>query len=210
MGTQFSGTVFRAALGRAVPVAGQGCGPPRPVCCWTVFVLAGMRWGVLREFHRAAPAAPVLAGAHRDRNHGRGVDGGAGAARSRHRSAARAARRGAGGGRSAGSDDRVRLRPHVQPGGRQGTAVGIVNVGGFSARCSGTGGRPGAWRGGRPGRYTPAAFRVAWCVQYLVWGSRWSACCGPASWRGGGGEEAVVVPPLRVALGGAAVRVSAR
>ena len=56
------------------------------------------------------------------------------------------------------------------PGVRQGTAVGIVNVGGFSASVVSVlaiGLVLGAVAG--PAGYTPDAFRVAWCVQYLVW-----------------------------------------
>ena len=52
------------------------------------------------------------------------------------------------------------------PGHRQGTAVGIVNVGGFFASllvALGIGIALG------PTGYTPAGFRVAWTVQYLVW-----------------------------------------
>lgn len=56
------------------------------------------------------------------------------------------------------------------PGGRQGTAVGIVNVGGFSASLVvvlAVGVLLGAVGG--PDGYTAQAFRVAWCAQYVVW-----------------------------------------
>jgi len=89
------------------------------------------------------------------------------------------------------------------PGGRQGTAVGIVNVGGFSASVAvvlaigvllGVVAGPG-------GGYTPEAFRVAWCVQYLVWGI---AVVGVLRSRRLArrrmAEDGVVVPPLRVVL----------
>ncbi|MCW0213058.1 MAG: MFS transporter [Pseudonocardia sp.] len=54
------------------------------------------------------------------------------------------------------------------PSRRQGTAVGIVNVGGFSASlllALGIGLVLGALGG-----YTPEAFRVAWTAQYVLWG----------------------------------------
>jgi MFS family permease len=56
------------------------------------------------------------------------------------------------------------------PGGRQGTAVGIVNVGGFSASVFAVL-AIGVLLGmvGGPSGYTPEAFRVAWCAQYVVW-----------------------------------------
>ncbi|AEA26095.1 MULTISPECIES: MFS transporter [Pseudonocardia] len=54
------------------------------------------------------------------------------------------------------------------PGYRQGTAVGIVNIGGFTASLLVTL-AVGAVLG-IAGGYTPGAFRVAWTVQYVVWG----------------------------------------
>ncbi|MDT7680145.1 MAG: hypothetical protein QOG57_455 [Pseudonocardiales bacterium] len=88
------------------------------------------------------------------------------------------------------------------PGCRQGTAVGIVNVGGFSASVVvvlAVGLLLGAVAG--PAGYTPAAFRVAWCVQYLVWVV---AVVGVVRTRRLArrrmAEDGVVVPPLRVVL----------
>ncbi len=49
---------------------------------------------------------------------------------------------------------------------RHGTAIGIVNIGGFTASLLVSLG-VGVLLG--PGGYTPSGFRVAWCVQYVVW-----------------------------------------
>jgi hypothetical protein len=56
------------------------------------------------------------------------------------------------------------------PGHRQGTAVGIVNVAGFTATLLvslAVGVLLGVVAG--PSGYTPEAFRLAWTVQYVVW-----------------------------------------
>jgi MFS family permease len=49
---------------------------------------------------------------------------------------------------------------------RQGAAVGIVNIGGFVASLLVSFG-VGVLLG--PSGYTPEGFRVAWCVQYVMW-----------------------------------------
>lgn len=54
------------------------------------------------------------------------------------------------------------------PGHRQGTAVGIVNIGGFMASLL-VALAVGVLLGLGSGGYTPEAFRLAWTVQYVVW-----------------------------------------
>jgi MFS family permease len=87
------------------------------------------------------------------------------------------------------------------PGGRQGTAVGIVNVGGFAASLVAVL-AIGVLLGvvGGPEGYTPAAFRVAWCAQYVVWAAAAAGVlrCRVLA-RRRMAEDGVVVPPLRVA-----------
>ncbi len=56
------------------------------------------------------------------------------------------------------------------PGHRQGTAVGIVNIGGFVAALL-VAQAVGVVLGAGGGGYTPEAFRLAWTVQYVVWGA---------------------------------------
>jgi MFS family permease len=84
------------------------------------------------------------------------------------------------------------------PGHRRGTAVGIVNIGGFVASllvALGVGVLLG------PGGYTPEGFRVAWCVQYVVWAV---ALAGVLVARRRArrklAAEGVLVPPLREVL----------
>lgn len=84
------------------------------------------------------------------------------------------------------------------PAHRQGAAVGIVNVGGFVAALL-TALAIGIVLGWiSPDGYTPEAFRVAWTVQYVVWGL---ALVGILSARGRArrnlAAEGVVVRPLR-------------
>lgn len=85
------------------------------------------------------------------------------------------------------------------PAHRRGTAVGIVNVGGFTASLTTT-----LLVGlvlGVAGGYTPEAFRIAWLVQFPIWvitvlgvlGARRKA-------RRVLAEEGTVVPPIRDAL----------
>jgi MFS family permease len=88
------------------------------------------------------------------------------------------------------------------PGHRQGAAVGIVNVAGFTASLVvslAVGVVLGAAAG--PNSYSPEAFRVAWLVQYVVWGS---ALVGVLVTRRRArrkmAREGVVVPSLRAAL----------
>jgi MFS family permease len=85
------------------------------------------------------------------------------------------------------------------PASRQGAAVGIVNVGGFVASLL------VAWAIGvvlgRTGGYTPEAFRLAWTVQYAVWGFALVAVVvARRQARRKLAEEGTSVRPLREAL----------
>jgi MFS family permease len=87
------------------------------------------------------------------------------------------------------------------PGHLQGTAVGIVNVGGFLAALL------VAWGVGvvlglvGPGGYSPEAFRAAWTVQYAVWAFALVAVLvARRRARRKMAAAGVVVPPLRDVL----------
>ncbi|WP_214369851.1 MFS transporter [Pseudonocardia sp. H11422] len=90
------------------------------------------------------------------------------------------------------------------PGHRQGTAVGIVNVGGFTASLLVTlaiGVLLGIAGPGGAGGYTPEAFRVAWTIQYVVWAiALVGVIVARRRARRKMAEEGTVVPPLREAL----------
>jgi MFS family permease len=87
------------------------------------------------------------------------------------------------------------------PGHRQGAAVGIVNVGGFVASLL-VALAVGVVLGlVGPGGYTPDAFRVAWTVQYAVWGfALVGVLVARRRARRRMAADGVVVPPLREAL----------
>lgn len=82
---------------------------------------------------------------------------------------------------------------------RRGTAVGIVNVGGFTASLTTTllvGAVLGA-----AGGYTPEAFRIAWLVQFPLWAITTLGVLGARRQaRRVMAAEGTVVPPLREAL----------
>jgi len=81
---------------------------------------------------------------------------------------------------------------------RQGTAVGIVNIGGFLAALLVSFG-VGVLLG--PGGYTPEGFRVAWCVQYVVWAfALVGVLVARRRARRKLAAEGVQVPPLREVL----------
>jgi len=84
------------------------------------------------------------------------------------------------------------------PGHRQGTAIGIVNVGGFLASllvALGVGVLLG------PTGYTPAGFRLAWTVQYVIWAvALTGVLIARRRARRGLAAAGVVVPPLREVL----------
>jgi MFS family permease len=85
------------------------------------------------------------------------------------------------------------------PGHRQGTAVGIVNIGGFVASllvALAVGVVLGAGGG-----YTPEAFRLAWTVQYAVWAvALTGVLVARRRARRKMAEGGVVVAPLRHVL----------
>ncbi|MDT7574794.1 MAG: hypothetical protein QOH17_1127 [Pseudonocardiales bacterium] len=84
------------------------------------------------------------------------------------------------------------------PGHRHGTAVGIVNIGGFVASLLVAFG-VGVLLG--PGGYTPAGFRLAWCVQYVVWAAALvGVLLARRKARRKLAGEGVLVPPLREVL----------
>lgn len=197
-GTQFSGTVFALLWGVPYLVAGQGFSAAAASALLTVFVvvgiLAGPLFGEFTARHPLRRSWLVLA-----------VIGGTAATWTAVLALAPPAPRwlvvllvvvlalGAPG--SMIGFDYART---VNPGNRQGTAVGIVNIGGFTASLLVTFG-VGLLLG--PGGYTPDGFRVAWCLQYVVWAL---AVVGVLHARGRArrklAEEGVHVPPLREAL----------
>ncbi|TQM43491.1 MFS transporter [Pseudonocardia cypriaca] len=87
------------------------------------------------------------------------------------------------------------------PGHRQGAAVGIINMAGFSATLT-VSLAVGVVLGlAGPGGYTPEAFRVAWTVQYAVWAlGLGGVLVARRRARNKMASEGVVVPPLRKAL----------
>lgn len=87
------------------------------------------------------------------------------------------------------------------PGHLQGTAVGIVNVGGFFASLLVSWGIGVVLGAVGPGGYTPEAFRVAWTVQYVVWAFALVAVLvARRRARRRLAADGVVVPPLREVL----------
>jgi MFS family permease len=81
---------------------------------------------------------------------------------------------------------------------RQGTAVGIVNIGGFAASLLVSFG-VGVLLG--PGGYTPAGFRLAWCIQYVVWAlALVGVLVARRRARRKLAAEGVQIPPLREVL----------
>jgi MFS family permease len=87
------------------------------------------------------------------------------------------------------------------PGHLQGTAVGIVNVGGFFASLLVSWGVGVVLGAVGPGGYTPEAFRVAWTVQYAVWAFALVAVLvARRRARRRMAADGVVVPPLREVL----------
>ncbi|MDN5918196.1 MAG: MFS transporter [Pseudonocardia sp.] len=85
------------------------------------------------------------------------------------------------------------------PGHRRGTAVGIVNVGGFTASLLVTLGVGAVL--GVLGGYTPEAFRVAWTVQFPIWAlATVGVLVARVRTRRALAAEGVVVPALRDVL----------
>lgn len=87
------------------------------------------------------------------------------------------------------------------PGHRHGTAVGIVNVGGFLAALLVAFGVGMVLGLVSPDGYTPEAFRIAWMVQYLLWGGALAGVIvARRRARRKMASEGVLVPPLREVL----------
>jgi MFS family permease len=170
MGTQFSGTVFALLWGVPFLVAGQGLRPVEASALLTLFVVAGVL---------VAPVVGELTARHPMRRSWLvltviGVTASAWTAVlalpqpvPRWLLVVLVLVLAVGGPGSIVGFDYAR---QFNPGGRQGTAVGIVNVGGFSASVAVVL-AIGVLLGlvGGPDGYTPGAFRVAWCAQYAVW-----------------------------------------
>jgi MFS family permease len=202
MGTQFSGTVFALLWGVPFLVVGQGLSPDEASVLLTVFVVAGIVIGpVVGEFTARHPLRRswlVLT-----------VIGITAAVWTAVLVLSAPAPRwllvllvvvlALGGPGSIIGFDFART---FNPGCRQGTAVGIVNVGGFSASIVvvlAIGVLLGLVAG--PAGYSPAAFRVAWSVQYLVWGiALVGVLRARRTTRRQMARDGVVVPPLRVVL----------
>ncbi|QJY49807.1 MFS transporter [Pseudonocardia broussonetiae] len=86
------------------------------------------------------------------------------------------------------------------PGHRQGTAVGIVNIGGFLASLL-VAQAVGVVLGLSSGGYSPEAFRLAWTVQYVVWAFATAGILvARRRARRKLAADGVVVPPLREVL----------
>jgi len=195
MGTQFSGTVFSLLWGVPFLVTRQGLRPAEASGLLTLLVLVGLV---------AAPAVGELTARHPLRRSWLvlAVIGGTAAAWTAvlavpppapHWLLVVALALGAPG--SMVGFDYART---FNPGARQGTAVGIVNTGGFTASTLVVL-LVGVLLGhvGGPAGYTGGAFRVAWCVQYLVWAT---AAVGVLRSRGAtrrrmAEEDGVLVPP---------------
>ncbi|HWN33139.1 MAG TPA: MFS transporter [Pseudonocardia sp.] len=203
MGTQFSGTVFALLWGVPFLVVGQGLAPSEASLLLTVFVVAGIGAGpVVGEFTARHPlrrswlVLTVI-----------GITATVWTAvlvlpppAPRWLLVLLVVVLALGGPGSIIGFDYART---FNPGCRQGTAVGIVNVGGFSASVVvvlAIGVLLGLVAG--PAGYTPAAFRVAWSVQYLVWAiALVGVLRARRHTRRQMARDGVVVPSLRVALG---------
>ncbi len=86
------------------------------------------------------------------------------------------------------------------PGQRQGTAVGIVNIGGFLASLL-VSLAVGILLGLGTGGYTPEAFRAAWTVQYVAWAVALAGVLvARRRARRNLAAAGVHIPPLREAL----------
>lgn len=202
MGTQFSGTVFALLWGVPYLVVGQGLRPAEASALLTLFVLAGIAAGpLIGEFTARHPLRRswlVLAVIAATASVWTAVLASP-APVPRWLLVVLVLVLALGGPGSMVGFDYART---FNPGVRQGTAVGIVNVGGFSASVVAVlaiGLLLGVVAGATG--YTPFAFRVAWCVQYLVWAV---AVIGILRTRRLArrqmAEDGVVVPPLRLVL----------
>ncbi len=201
MGTQFSGTVFALLWGVPYLVAGQSMSPTAASALLTLFVLvgivAGPLFGVFTARHPLRRSWLVLT-----------VIGSTAAMWTIVLAVPPPAPRwllvvlivvlALGGPGSMIGFDYART---FNPGHLQGTAVGIVNVGGFLASLLVSFGIGVVLGAVGPGGYTPEAFRVAWTVQYAVWAFALVAVLvARRRARRKMAEAGVVVPPLREVL----------
>lgn len=199
MGTQFSGTVFALLWGVPYLVAGQGMTTAEASGLLTLFVgvgiMAGPLFGEFTARHPLRRSWLVIA-----------VIIGTAAAWTavlavppptpRWMLVALVVVLAFGGPGSMIGFDYART---FNPGHRHGTAVGIVNIGGFLASLLvvlgiglvlGTGG------------YTPAGFRLAWTLQFAVWAAALTGVLlARRQARRMLAERGVLVPPLREVLG---------
>jgi MFS family permease len=200
MGTQFSGTVFALLWGVPYLVAGQGFSSGEASALLTVLVgvgiVAGPLFGEFTARHPLRRSWLVLAVI--------GVTAGMWTIvlatpppAPRWMLVALMVVLALGGPGSMIGFDYART---FNPGHRQGAAVGIVNIGGFLASLL-VAFAVGVVLGLSSGGYTPEAFRVAWTVQYAVWGFALVAVLvARRRARRKLATEGVVVPPLREVL----------
>jgi MFS family permease len=198
MGTQFSGTVFALMWGVPYLVAGQGRSPGEASALLTLFVavgiLAGPLFGEFTARHPLRRSWLVLT-----------VIGATATMWSVVLLVPPPAPAwllvllvvvlATGGPGSMIGFDYART---FNPGHRHGTAIGIVNVGGFLASllvALGVGILLG------PTGYTPGGFRVAWTIQYAVWAfALTGVLVARRRARRNLAAQGVVVPPLRDVL----------
>lgn len=201
MGTQFSGSVFALLWGVPYLVVGQGFSLGEASALLTVFVavavVAGPLFGEFTARHPLRRSWLVLS-----------VIAGTAAVWTAVLAVAPPAPRwlilvllvvlALGGPCSMVGFDYART---FNPGHRQGTAVGIVNVGGFLASLLVAFGVGVVLGLASPGGYTPDSFRIAWTVQYVIWGTALvGVLVARRRARRKMAAEGVVVPPLREVL----------
>jgi MFS family permease len=200
-GTQFSGTVFGLLWGVPYLVAGQGFSPGAASALLAVFVavgvVAGPLFGEFTARHPLRRSWLVI-----------GVIGATAAAWTAVLAVPPPAPRwlivllvvvlATGAPGSMIGFDYART---FNPGPRQGTAVGIVNVGGFVASLLVAFGVGVVLGLVAADDYSPEAFRVAWTVQYAVWAFALVAVLvARRRARRKMAAEGTVVPPLREVL----------
>ena len=200
MGTQFSGTVFALLWGVPYLVAGQGLGAGQASALLALFVgvgiVAGPLFGEFTARHPLRRSWLVLAVI--------GVTAGTWTVvlavpppAPGWLLVALVVVLALGGPGSMIGFDYART---FNPGHRQGTAVGIVNIGGFLASLL-VAQAVGVVLGLSAGGYSPEAFRVAWTVQYAVWAfATVGILVARRRARRKLAADGVVVPPLREVL----------
>jgi MFS family permease len=201
MGTQFSGQVFALMWGVPYLVAGQGFSTGAASAMLTLLVLAGIVAGPLfgeftarHPFRRSWLVIAVLAVTAAVWTAVLAVPPPA----PRWLIALLVVVLALGGPTSMIGFDYART---FNPGHRQGAAVGIINMAGFTATLT-VSLAVGVVLGlAGPGGYTPEAFRVAWTVQYAVWAlALGGLLVARRRARRKMASEGVVVPSLRAVL----------